>query len=183
MIRSFSDAGDDERPGDDVRFRPVTLRPAALVPALFAVACSRPLPPTIAAERATVTRVDATGIALDVELAATNPNEADLSVRELSAHLVLAGDRDVGTVTVPDAVTLGAGKTTPLAVEVTLKWSDLGMLAPLALTGADVPYSVDGTLSLGGMLRSVGVPFRLNGTIPRDQIIRATIPAIPGLTR
>ncbi len=158
-------------------------RSAFLLLASLAVACSRPVPPTIAAERATVTGIDAAGIAIDVELTATNPNSTDLSVRELTAHLVLSGDRDVGTVTVPDAVTLAAGKTTPLSVKVTLKWSDMGALAPLALAGADVPYSVDGTLSLGGMLQSIGIPFRLSGTIPRDQIIRAALPAIPGLTR
>lgn len=149
----------------------------------LAIACSKPIPPTVAAERATVTSVDATGVNLDVELTATNPNTTDLSVRELTAHLVLSGDRDVGTVTVPDAVTLAAGKTTPLSVQVSLKWSDMGALAPLALAGADVPYSVDGTLALGGVLQSIGVPFRFNGTIPRDQIIRAALPAIPGLTR
>ena len=159
------------------------MRIAVLALASLAAACSKPAPPTIAAERATVTRVDASGIALDVALTAANPNATDLAVRELTAHLVLGGDRDVGTVTVPDAVTLAAGKTTPLDVQVSLKWSDLGALAPLALAGADVPYSVDGTLSLGGMLQSIGVPFRISGSIPRDQIVRAVIPAIPGLTR
>ncbi len=159
------------------------MRVSHLVLTLFAVGCSRPAPPTIAAERATVTRVDASGITLDLELTATNPNTTDLSVRELTAHLVLSGDRDVGTVTVPDAVALAAGRATPLSVQVSLTWSDLGTLAPLALAGTDVPYSVDGKLSLGGMLRSIDVPFRLSGSIPRDQMIRAAIPAIPGLTR
>jgi hypothetical protein len=154
-----------------------------VVLASLAVACSKPMPPTIGAERATVTSVDAAGIGLDVDLAATNPNAEDLSVRELTAHLVLSGDRDVGTVTVPNTVTLAAGKTTPLSVHVSLKWSEMGTLAPLALAGADVPYVVDGTLSLGGMLQSIGVPFRLSGTIPRDQILRAALPPIPGLTR
>ena len=147
------------------------------------VACSRPGVPTIAAEQASVTRVDASGITLDVTLTATNPNATDLSVRELTAHLVLGGDRDVGTVTVPEAVTLAAGKPTPLSVQVSLTWSDMGTLAPLALAGADVPYSVDGKLSLGGMLQSIDVPFRLSGSIPRDQMVRAFVPVIPGLTR
>ncbi len=154
-----------------------------VVLASLALACSKPIPPTIAAERATVTSVDATGIALDVELAATNPNATDLSVRELTAHLVLSGNRDVGTVTVPDAVSLAAGKTTPMSVRVALQWSDIGALAPFALSGADVPYSVDGTLSLGGALESIGVPFRLTGSIPRDQLLRGAIPSIPGFTR
>lgn len=148
-----------------------------------AVACSKPVPPTIAAERATVASVDAAGIGLDVDLAATNPNSEDLSVRELTAHVVLSGNRDIGTVTVPNTVTLGAGKTTPVAVRVSLKWSDMSTLAPFALAGADVPYVVDGTLSLGGVFQSIGVPFRLSGTIPRDQILRAALPSIPGLTR
>ncbi len=156
---------------------------ASLILASLVFACSRPVAPTIAAERATVTSLDATGIGLDVELAATNPNPADLSVRELTAHLVLDGNREIGTVTVPDTITLAAGKTTPVSVRVSLPWTDLGALAPLALSGTDVPYAIDGTLSLTGALQSVGIPFRLAGTIPREQIVRAAIPSIPGLTR
>jgi hypothetical protein len=86
---------------------------------------------------------------------------------------------DVGTITLPKSITLPAGKTTRLEVPVALKWSDMGVLAQLATTTGAVPYSVDGTLEMGGSLLHVGVPFHVDGSISREQIVGAMMNPVP----
>ena len=157
-----------------------TVRAFLLVVATLAAGCSKPAPPTIAPEKVTVTRLDVTGLALDVSMSATNPNSSDLSASGISSHVVVDKTHDVGTVTVPETITLPAGKTTTLDVPLTLKWSDMAVLAQLAVSTGAVPYSVDGTLDMGNLLH-VGVPFHLDGTITQAQIVGAMLNSMPRL--
>jgi LEA14-like dessication related protein len=145
---------------------------------VFAISCSKPTPPTLTPERASLTGMDAQGIELSVELSAANPNSLDLVVNEVTTHIVLDKTRDLGTATLAKAITLPASKTTKLDVPVSLKWADVGLFAQLAATSNAIPYSVDGTLALGGSL-VVGVPFHLEGTIPHEQVVRAAVKSLP----
>ena len=149
-----------------------------LVAAACAAACSKPAPPTLTPQRVTVNGVDAAGLALTVSISAANPNSSDLTATDVSSHVVVQG-HDVGTVTVPESMTLPAGKTTNIDVPVKVSWSDMTMLAQLAGTNAPVPYSVDGTLQLGGSLLHVGVPFHLDGTLTHQQILGALVRSMP----
>jgi LEA14-like dessication related protein len=160
------------------------MRCAALLVALStAIGCSKPAPPTIAPQSATVTSVDLQSIHLDVALSATNPNSVDLNVRDVTAHVVLDKKIDLGTVTMPDAVTLPAGKSTTIKTPLVLKWTDLGAMAQLASRNATVPFTVDGTVELGGDLLSVTVPFQLNGTVSPQQLAGTALKSLPGLPR
>jgi LEA14-like dessication related protein len=159
---------------------PVMRTPVLVVVAL-AAGCSKPAPPTLTPERASVTQVNPQGIELRLELAATNPNSVDLSAREIHAHVVVDKKYDLGTVTLPKSLTLPAGKTTNLDVPLSAKWMDVGSLVQLAATQAAVPYSVDGTLSMGGDLVSVSVPFHLEGSVTHDQIVGGAINSLPPL--
>ena len=60
-----------------------------------------------------------------------------------------------------------------------MTWSDVGVVAQLALSTGAVPYSVDGTLEMGGGLVNVGVPFHLDGTITHAQIVGAMMNSLP----
>jgi len=151
---------------------------ATIATCAIVAGCSKPAPPTLAPERVTVTGVDPSGLALTVSMSATNPNSVDLTASDVSSHVVVSG-RDVGTVTVPQSVTLPAGKTTKLDVPMKVAWSDVGFVAQLAASNAPVPYSVDGTLELGGSLLHVGVPFHLDGTISHAQIFGAAMRSLP----
>jgi hypothetical protein len=155
------------------------VRLALLASAAILAACSRPLPPTLTPEKVAVTRIDAAGIALDLTMSATNPNSADLTAADVTAHLVLDKTHDVGTITLPKVLTLPASKTTPIDVPVALKWADMGMLADLAASKGSVPYAVDGSLEMGGNLLHVGVPFHVEGAITRDQMAGAVINSLP----
>jgi hypothetical protein len=158
----------------------VVLRAVLLALSALAAACSKPSPPTLAPEKVSVDRVDMTGLALDISMSATNPNAVDLAASAISSHVVVDSTHDVGTVTLPKAIALPAGKTTRLDVPLALTWSDLGTLAQLALRTGAVPYSVDGTLEMGGTLLHVGVPFHFDGTITHAQIIGAVMNSVPG---
>ena len=149
----------------------------------LATACSKPSPPTLIPERVSITGLTLTQINLEVTIRATNPNSVDLVARSLSAHVVVAGQFDVGTVDIPVTTTLPAGQTTTLDVPLSVKLTDAAPLAKLAMTSASVPYTVDGTVGLGGDLLHVDVPYTLSASVPRDQIIGATLGSIPGLGR
>jgi LEA14-like dessication related protein len=157
----------------------VRIPPLPALLAGLALACSKPAPPTLTPEKATLTRIDLTGVALDLALSATNPNSSDLTATGLSSHVVVDKTHDVGTVTVPKSITLPAGQTTKLDVPVSLSWSEMGLLAELAASKSAVPYSVDGTLEMGGSLLHVGVPFHFDGTISQQQIAGAVMKSLP----
>jgi LEA14-like dessication related protein len=149
-----------------------------LLASALSAGCSKPSPPTLVPEKVAVTRVDLGGIALDVSVRATNPNDVDLTATSVSSHLVVDG-HDVGTVTAPHTVTLPAGNTTRLDLPVTMTWSDLGLLAQLAASRGAVPYTVDGTLEMGGSLLHVGVPFHVEGAITHEQLAGAVMNSLP----
>jgi LEA14-like dessication related protein len=156
---------------------------AALV---LAVACSKPMPPILVPLRAVVTDVSPAGIGIELTLEATNPNSVDLAAGNVKAHAMLDNHIEIGVATVEQRVTLPANQTTELKVSVSIPWSDVVSLLALNLDARrSIPYSVEGTLSLGGELVAVEVPFGLRGSVSHDQIVRATlnsIPAIPGVT-
>jgi LEA14-like dessication related protein len=156
---------------------------AALV---FVPACSKPAPPTLIPQRASVTHVSPEGIGFELALLANNPNSVDIPASNVSAHVTLNDNIDVGTVTVEQKVTLVAKQSTQLTVDAEMPWSSLVPLAGLAMTDQRwVPYRIDGTLDLGGDLLSVKVPFTLKGNVSRDQVVKATLnsmPSIPGFT-
>jgi LEA14-like dessication related protein len=147
-----------------------------------AVACSKPEPPTLVPEKATLVRIDPHGIELAVELTATNPNSVDLTASEITSRLIV-GNEQVGTVTLPRTTTLPAGSKTKIAVHMSISSPNIASLAGFAATGNAVPYSVDGRLDMGGALVHVWVPFHFEGSIPHDQIVSAALTSIPGLSR
>ena len=146
-----------------------------------ALGCSKPAPPTLVPVSATVTEITPEGIGLSLALNATNPNGSDLGAQGVTAHVVLDRNVEMGTVTTSQPISLPAGKTTPLALPLAVKWGSLAALATLAQTTGDVPYAVDGTVTMGGTLLNVGVPFHLDGTVTHAQLVSATMRSIPGL--
>jgi hypothetical protein len=153
---------------------------------IVVVACSRPAPPLLVPKHVTVTYVSPTTLGLEVTVDATNPNAVDLTAGDVNIRVVLDKHIEVGATTVEQNVTLPANQTTELRLIVAVPWLDVVPL--VSLTTSDrksFPYALDATLSLGGELLHVGVPFHMDGNVSRDQILRATlssIPQIPGIT-
>ncbi len=155
----------------------------AVLLAAGVAACSKPAPPTIVPEQATVTSLDMLAVHLQVALTATNPNAVDLPVRDVTARIVVGAKFDLGTATIPNAVTLPAGKATKLDVPVSVRWTDMGALAQLAANSSAIPFTVDGTVDLGGDLIAVSVPFHIAGEVSHEQLLGAALNSLPGMTR
>jgi len=157
------------------------MRTAALALLLLVAGCSKPAPPTLTPEQVRITGITSSQIDLDVTIGAANPNGIDLVARSLTAHVVIAGLFDVGTVDIPVTTVLTARQTTKLDVPLSVKIADAAPLATLAATRATLPYTVDGTVGLGGDLLHIELPYHLADSVPREQILRATLGSIPGL--
>ncbi|HZF51666.1 MAG TPA: LEA type 2 family protein [Polyangiaceae bacterium] len=157
---------------------------APLLAALAMVSCSGPEPPTLTPVSGAITSVSPAGLGLRVKLEAYNPNSFGLTTRDVTAKVTLDGRYDAGTVTIRHALDLPAQKRTALDIPVTMTWNDLAGLAGLAAAGRDIPYTVEGTVAVGGEKLNVNVPFRIAGSVTQKQLLQATmssLPQIPGL--
>lgn len=167
-------------------WRFMTFAPVALAASLLtgAGACSKPKAPQLTPQEATITSVDLDGFALRVKVDAFNPNTFPLSVRGISAHVIVDATHDLGIVTASQPISLPALAHTPLDVPMSVKWKGLGALATLAASKRAIPYVIDGTATVGGENLNVDVPFKLPGTITGDQLEQAglkSLERLPGL--
>ncbi len=149
--------------------------------ALGLAGCVRPSPPEITPEKATITSVTESGIGLDARMLAYNPNRFDLTAREVHARLTLDHKIDVGAVTSTKELTLPAGQKTALVVPLAVAWSDLPAVVTLAASARNVPYDVDGTVTVGGDVLHADVPFHMEGTLSHAELVEATKRSLPPL--
>lgn len=135
-----------------------------------------------------MTDVSLTGFNMTVKLDAFNPNSFGISVQSVSAHVIVNGNQDLGTVTSNAPITLPANAHTNVDAPMNAKWKGVGMLAQLSQARQPIPYVVDGTASIGGEHLNVDVPFKLNGTITPQQLqaaaqksVQDALPALQGI--
>jgi len=166
----------------------VSLAPLAWVALALAlgalVACSKPQPPQLTPQQAQVTSVDMTGFDMIVKMDAFNPNAFELSVQSVAAHVLVDGNQDLGTVTTSKPIALAANAHTAVDVPMSVKWKNAAGFATIAAARRPVPYTIDGTATVGGSRLNVDVPFKLQGTITAAQLQQAglkSLQAIPGL--
>jgi hypothetical protein len=153
-----------------------------LVMALVALTgCSRPEPPSIVPEKATITTIGPAGIGLVLDIGIQNDNSIDLAGRSLTAKVILDQRHDLGTITMPNGIKLPAKKRTPLSVPMSLPWKDVGALVALATQARSIPYDVDGSLTVGGETFHAEVPFHLSGVLTHEQLLQATVSSLPKL--
>jgi LEA14-like dessication related protein len=143
----------------------------------FVVACSTPEPPKVTPTSVAVTGADDRGLLLVAKLAVENPNGFELSAQSVAAKVVVAGTVDLGIVTVDKPFTLPAKTTTNMEVPLTLSWQSAAPLIPLAQKPT-LPFTVDGTVQFSGRL-AVALPFHVEGTINRDQILKGSVVKLP----
>lgn len=153
------------------------LSPALLTVAL--AACSKPQPPTITAVTPTAVMADQRGITLGLQLGMHNPNRVSIPVKAVNAHVNLDDKVDLGDVQTSEAVTLPAGQDATVPVSIPIAWTDLGQMAALAGPPHDVKYKASGTVTLGGDLLNVTVPFEATGTIKQQDMAQGALKAVP----
>ncbi len=161
------------------------LRCFAPLPVLVLLAsCSRPVPPTLAPKNVSVAAISATGLSLDVEIDATNPNSIALSAEGATAKVTVDGTTPLGTATMSTPVNLPAQSTTTVHMPLAVTWDNLAAFIGVASTGRDVPYTVAGSATVGGAGIHVDVPFTIQGKLTQAQIMKVTqasLQNIPGL--
>jgi LEA14-like dessication related protein len=155
------------------------LSAAALVASFGA--CTKPQAPQLTPKEAKVTSVDITGFDMRVKMDAFNPNGFDLSVRSVVARVIVDGNQDLGTVTASQPINLPANAHTLIDVPMNVKWKGVGGLASIAAAKRPVPYTVDGTATVGGDRLNVDVPFKLQGTITAEQLQQAGLKSLQGI--
>ncbi len=158
-----------------------TLVAVAVCGSLALAACSKPKPPVLTPKETRVTAIDGKGITFLARVDAFNPNGFDLTARSMTAHVILEGGVDLGTVTAPNGVSIPAGGHAEITAPLQLQWQGMSTVAQLAATGKPIPYKVEGTVTLGSERFNVDVPFSVGGTITREQILGAALKAIPPL--
>jgi LEA14-like dessication related protein len=150
----------------------------ASVVLLASSGCTPPDPPTLVARSAAVKSISLTGLQLDVQVDATNPNGSDLTAQKVTGKVAING-QPLGTIEVPQNVTLPAKATTPITATLDSPWQNVQTLAPLAATGKPIPYTVDGTVNVGGAHINVDLPFHLDGVITPQQMRAAVAASLP----
>jgi LEA14-like dessication related protein len=148
--------------------------------ALGASACS-PDPPRLTPQIVQVTAVSPAGLNLRVQLDAYNPNSVTLSVRSVSAHVTLAGRIDLGTADLPNGTSLASKAHTPVVFDLNLPWRNAAEVAALAVSQTSAPYLIDGKAKIGGESLNVELPFQLQGTLTREQLLGAGLRGLPSL--
>lgn len=143
--------------------------------------CSRPEPPTFVVKSVKVAQLDLAGVSLDVGADVQNPNRFGLTVKEVTARVLLDGTREAGQVTLTKPVELPASGSTSVVVPLRMQWAGIGAGAAIAAERRDVPYVVEGTASIAGGPVVVAVPFKANGTFTRAQLESAVGSALPKL--
>jgi LEA14-like dessication related protein len=150
---------------------------------IAAVACSKPEPPVLTPERAGVKSIGPTGIDFVVTMRAKNPNRMDLNIQAVTAKVTINGSVDLGTTTISSPIALPAGAETPLNVPVSFQWTNLPAIARLGATRRDVPYKLEGNVTVGGSTLSVTLPFTMTGIIKHEDLAKAAINSLPAQLR
>lgn len=159
-------------------------RPLLAAAVLALAACSKPEPPTVTPLSGRVSAISTTGITVEAKLEGYNPNDFDLGVKSFNATVVLDNTYNIGKVSSSHTIKLPAHKRTKFDVPISLKWNDVGALAPLAMSNKDVPFEATGTVKVSADSIDVELPFKVTGIVTHQQIVQAvgkSIPKIPGL--
>ena len=157
---------------------------AVVSPVVSSVAlagCTKPLPPQLTPQQAKVTAVDATGFDMTVKMDAFNPNAFELAVQSVVAHVIVDGNQDLGTVTASKPIALAANAHTAIDVPMNVKWKNATSFATIATSRRPVPYTIDGTATVGGNRLNVDIPFKLQGTITAEQLQQAGLKSLQGI--
>lgn len=147
---------------------------------LLALGCARPKPPVVTPHAATVSAITPEAVLLNVLLKVENPNAFSIAARSVSGTLRVTDGPRLGTGQAAPDQAIGAGKTALVESQVRIRWSDLAVLAPLLLKPT-LPYTFDGTVTLGGSAIELTLPFALEGELTREQLLGAGLRGLPKL--
>jgi LEA14-like dessication related protein len=139
---------------------------------LLAAACVKPQPPAVTPEVARVVRVTSEGVELEVTLGVKNPNAFALDAHEVEGTLIVEGGQRLGTGKSHPNRSIPAHGTSTVQSQVHIAWDDVPALQKFLLQER-VPYRFQGNVTLGGDTLHVTLPFEMQGTLTREQLLQA----------
>lgn len=143
--------------------------------------CARPEPPRVTPRSIRVTSVTATEVGLAIELEVYNPNGFALWLRNARGTLSVGNGIEVGTgeASIDGQVPPKASTVVPAALS--MGWSNVQALVPLALSAAKVPYVFRGTARIGSEQLNLDLPITVQGELTRAQVLQAGLNGLPSL--
>jgi len=121
--------------------------------------------PAVHLDRAVVTGLGATGGTMDLVLGVYNPNQFALRGTRLQLGLDVEQSH-VGDLEYDDDFQVQKGDTTQLTVPLRFTWSGLASAARTALSAGEIPYTLNGQLTVDTPLGARSVAFTRNGRAP-----------------
>lgn len=146
---------------------------ALLLIAALGTACSRPKPIELTPQSLQLTSISPDGAGLALLLDVKNPNGFPISARNVSAVVELQDGSELGRASATPAFTIPAEASLSLPAQLSLRWTNVALLAPYALAAKPLPYRVRGSARLGGESLNVEVPFSISGQLTAEQVLRA----------
>jgi LEA14-like dessication related protein len=147
--------------------------PFATALLLWALAgCAKPQQPSVTPEVARVMRVTSQGVELQVTLSVKNPNAFALDAQAVDGTLVVEGGHALGTGQARPNHSIPARGSASVESQVQIAWRDVPSLQPF-LTRERLPYTFKGQVTLGGDTLNVTLPFEIQGTLTREQLLQA----------
>jgi len=153
----------------------------ALLVCFALTGCEKPKPPTLEPESAVVKSVTPAGLELELTVDAYNPNSIPLIARKLKARVKIDGKVDLGEVEVPTKVNIKAKSHEKIVAPVSLAWGDAASIAMMALSKETVPFTVEGTASVGTDDINFDIPFETSGSLTRKQLMELGAKNLPQL--
>lgn len=141
----------------------------------FAVACSKPKPPTLTPRSAQVSALKPDGVQLALVLGAHNPNGFPIVANQVTGTFELQDGTALGAAQSSESFTIPAGGDQDLKATLDVRFTSLSALAPYAMAAKPVPYRIRGSARLGGDSLNVDVPFTIDGQLTPEQVIAASL--------
>jgi LEA14-like dessication related protein len=134
--------------------------------------CAKPQAPAVTPEVARVVKVTGQGVELSVTLSVKNPNGFALDAHEVEGTLIVEGGQRLGTGRASPHRSIPAHGTGTVESQVQVAWDDVPGLQKF-LARASVPYTFKGNVTLGGDTLHLTLPFEMQGTLTREQLLQA----------
>lgn len=141
--------------------------------------CAKPEPPTIKPHAAKLESVTARGITLQTVLDVHNPNKFPLKASKVTATLTFDQKVKLGPIDIPHELDLPGGKITKLTVDIPATWESAAQVTGLAASASKIPYVIAGTVVIGGKSLNAKVPFEIEGSVSRAELLKAGIEGLP----
>lgn len=144
---------------------------AAILATLSLFGCEKPEPPQVTAQAVRVSAVGPNALELIVELRVYNPNSFELSAQSVDGAMVLSNGQELGRGRAAPDRPIPAKKTETVVSTLSVPWTSLSALLPLAASDQPIPYKFIGSARIGGKHLNVNVPFELTGALTRAQLL------------